>query len=92
MSKKNRNRRVPTGSPTGAAAGEQMIETSFAALWDAIDAGDLLSAEVEAATLLALPVRAEAPADRTRGHQFLAMSPATFAARSSVPLIVRSEG
>ena len=68
MSKKNRNRRVPTGSPTGAAAGEQMIETSFAALWDAIDAGDLLSAEVEAATLLALPVRAEAPADRTRDY------------------------
>ena len=64
MSKKNRNRRAPSE----AEAGQQLLESSFAALWDAIDSGDLLRAEVEAASLLAVPVRADAPADQTREY------------------------
>ncbi|HWG00432.1 MAG TPA: hypothetical protein VG164_01120 [Trebonia sp.] len=79
MSKKNRHRRVPArpgaaagtggaGAGAGAGAGEELVESTFTALWDAIDAGDLLRAEFGAATLLSIPVRADAPADRARDY------------------------
>ena len=56
MSKKTRPRRRP--APAGPAGQEdpgQIVERMVASLWTAINAGDLLHAELEAATCMALP-------------------------------------
>jgi hypothetical protein len=57
VSKKNRGRREPSGE-TSAEAGLQMLEVAFDAVWKAVDAGDVVNAEIECAALLTLPDKA----------------------------------
>ena len=64
MSKKTRPRRHP--APASAAGREDtgtLVERMMGSLWRAVAAGDLLRAELEAATCMALPRAELAPED-----------------------------
>ncbi|HSZ41739.1 MAG TPA: hypothetical protein VK817_17415 [Trebonia sp.] len=61
MSKKNRRHQGPASQGTAKIspeAGEQMLDAAFNAVWQAVDAGDVVTAEIECSALLTLPDKA----------------------------------
>jgi hypothetical protein len=61
VSKKNRRHQGPASQGTGKIspeAGQQMLDAAFDAVWQAVDAGDVVTAEIECSALFTLPDKA----------------------------------